>query len=190
MNKKIIIKFIAIDVLIMVIISVIVSLYISNKNKYNFEYKRFKFFVPESIKYETDDYLITFTQNDGSIGKVDIIIDYNSDISQQPEKYKDFLNSHGYIVEEGPKYSISSEHDYFYYKVNHDSRNIILAYLYSNLSYVFEVEYSNENGYEDLTSLENILNILAKYKYDDNPNNKYIFHYFDKKLYETDDLNQ
>ena len=129
------------------------------------------------MQFTTNEYTIDFEKDNWS-ATVDIILYQNKLMESNPEEVKKDLEIRNFVVNEGPIEDNNDKLSYFYYKIEDKSVSKIVAYMYSSINYIFEVIYTNENGYEDLSQLDTFLNILKDAKNNINPDNEYRFDIF------------
>ena len=190
MNNKSIIRYMIVFIVMFIIIITCIKIYKkdnTNSEENNntppasivengyVEYKRFKFKLPENMEYTTDEYKIHIKEPEKWVADIDPIVDQSGFIKNNLEKMGELLK--GYIISEGPISRNTSKNSYFYYKVVYDGVNKILAYMYFDPEYVFEIEYEglNEEN-DDLVIIDLIVDSISSSTYDDSKEKKYLFH--------------
>ena len=193
MNKKLTIKFIVFSVAIIVIILLAVKIYYSdNSNKTDkpiipntptikeesLVYKHFEYKIPNELSYMTDEYYVHLYYNEEWEAQIDMILDNDSLMKDNPGEVKNDLKARNFNVEEGPIDVNNWNINYFYYKVTKDSKPYIIAYSYAEKYYIFEIVYSNINGIEDMSNVEKLVDICKKSKKDVDSDKVYTFNKF------------
>ncbi len=188
MNKKNLIKYVTLCIVIIVILFICFKIFTKNPSENNqieptninprhVVYKRFEFDLPEGMSYTTDEYKIYINGDDNWTAIIDPILDKESSIKNNAEKSKELLSELGYVINEGPIDINAGNVNYFYYKVKLNDVDRILAYYQLNPTFTFEVEYESLNEQNnDLSILDSIINSLSTIKYDDSEEKKYMFH--------------
>ncbi len=188
MNNRLIVKYIIIFVVIFIVIITGIKIYkksdtVPHDNNNNpsstiennyVEYKRFKFKLPENMEYTTDEYKIHVKESDNWIASIDPIVDRDGSIKNNLEKMGELLS--GYAINEGPINRNTNKNSYLYYKVVYEGEDKILAYMYFDPEYVFEIEYESlKENIDDLAIIDSIIDSIGSSIYDGNKEKLYPF---------------
>lgn len=152
---------------------------IVDKQKKEYEFKKFTFSIPNDIKYSVIDEFNFKLKSENYEAIVEIILNHEINMLTYPELYYEDLHKRNINVDPAKDLTMNNRKLIIYNKHGDSGINSILCYFRYNQDFDYEVEIFNDDNSFNTKNLSEIMNILLDAKYDYKSTKKYNYYMWD-----------